>query len=224
LTATIANGDMDAAGALRPYTKDFSITIFTIRKVTDIRNVPADAFTGELVDLSGAEVVPTDATNKAIVWSVKSAGTTGVVSISGSAFTPSAAGTLVLTATIANGDEDAAGTLRPYTKDFTIGVEAPVSTPGNIGMGDDTTIKLYANTGVTPLSDAVITTVAAGSSYFVRIDSSYTNAVWYLNGKKSTASGNRIYLETGKIGIVKVTVEATKNGVADTGTHTFKVE
>ena len=48
---------------------------------------------------------PVDATNKTIVWSVNSADTTGVVTgdLATGKFTPAAAGTLVLTATITNG-------------------------------------------------------------------------------------------------------------------------
>jgi len=118
VTATIANGT--AAGT--PYTKDFTIEVSQeesgIVAVTNISNVPDEAVTGTPLTLSGT-VSPTNATNKTITWSVKSAGTTGA-SIAGGVLTVSDSGTVVVTATIADGT--AAGT--PYTKDFMIDVSA----------------------------------------------------------------------------------------------------
>jgi hypothetical protein len=90
-------------------------------------------------------------------------------------------------------------------------------------MEEDTTVKLYANADATPLPAGTVTTVAKNTTYVVRIDSSYANVVWYLNGRRSTATGSRLYLDTGKTGLVKATVEAVRNGVTDTGTHTFSI-
>jgi uncharacterized repeat protein (TIGR02543 family) len=221
LTATIAGGGQDASGNPADYAKDFSIRITAIRKVTDISNVPTNGLAGIDLDLGGAVVLPANATNKTIVWTLKDAGTV----INGNAFAPPAPGTLAVRATIVNGDEDEAGALQDYVKDFSITVDTPSDpAPGGVGMGEDASIKLYANTGTTPLSSDTVTVVAKDSTYYVRIDSSYTNIVWHLNGKRSTAGGNRLYLETGKAGVVKVTVEAAKNGLADTGTHAFRIE
>jgi hypothetical protein len=222
LTATIHNGKLDASGNIVDYTEDFSVKIAAIRKVTGIVNVPTDGFRDVKVDLGGAMVLPANTTNKTIVWIVKTPGA-GVSTISGSVFTPSATGTLELTATIVNGDEDEGGALRNYTQDFSITVVDVPPVTGGVGMEEDTTVKLYANAGATPLSAGTVTTVAKNTTYFVRIDSSYTNVVWHLNGRRSTATGNRLYLDTGKTGLVKVTVEAAKGGVTDTGTHTFSI-
>jgi uncharacterized repeat protein (TIGR02543 family) len=219
LTATVQNGGEGGAD----YAKDFTIAITAIRKVTDIVNVPTDGFVDLEVDLGGAAVVPPNATNKTIVWSVKTPGA-GISTISGSVFKPTAEGTLTLTATIANGSEDAAGNLSNYTKDFTITVYSPEPAPGNVGLGEETTIKLYAGTGTTPLDVGGVVTVAKDSTYYVRILSAYTNVVWYLNGTRSTATGNRLYLDTGKTGMVRVTVEAESDGAVDTGTYVFKIE
>jgi uncharacterized repeat protein (TIGR02543 family) len=224
LTATIVDGNENDAGTLSDYTKDFTITITNTRKVTDISNVPAEGLVGVAIDLSGATVAPANATNTTIVWSVKTPGA-GITSVSGSAFTPTATGTLVLKATIADGNENDAGALSDYTKDFTITVVDVEPVPGGVGLGEDTTIKLYAGTGTTPLPAGTATVVAKNTAnYFVRIDSSYTNVVWHLNGRRSTATGNRIYLDTGKTGLVKVTVEAVKNGAVDTGTCIVRIQ
>jgi hypothetical protein len=90
--------------------------------VTDITGVPATGTEGVEVDLSTATVVPAEAHYKTISWSVREAGTT--IELSGEGivngkFTPAQPGTLVLTATIANGRAEG----MDYTKDFTITVD-----------------------------------------------------------------------------------------------------
>jgi uncharacterized protein YjdB len=92
--------------------------------VTDITGVPAAATAGTPLTLTGT-VTPADATNKTMVWSLKDGGTTGAV-ITGNALNATAAGTTVVTATIAKG----ASPSTPFTKDFSITVSAaavPVS-------------------------------------------------------------------------------------------------
>jgi formylglycine-generating enzyme required for sulfatase activity len=69
--------------------------------------------------LSGT-VTPANATNQTILWSVKNAGGTGAAITNGNTLTSAAAGTVVVTATIANGT--AIGTA--YTQDFTITIFA----------------------------------------------------------------------------------------------------
>jgi uncharacterized repeat protein (TIGR02543 family) len=221
LIATVRGGGKDASGNPVDYTGEFSISVTAIRKVTAIGNVPTNGFTGIAVDLSRATVSPANATNKAIVWTIKEG---AGAALNGAVLTPAATGTLVVTATVVNGDEDDDGTLRDYTQDFSIAVDTPASKPGGVGLGEDTTIKLYAGAGTTPLSAAAAIPVAKDSAYYVRIDSSYTNIVWHLNGRRSTAAGNRLYLDTGRTGLVKVTVEAEKNGVLDSGSYTFRIE
>jgi hypothetical protein len=85
--------------------------------VTWIKGVPRTAVKGSAVNLSAAAAVPENATNKTLVWSVKNAGTTGVstADLASGIFTPANTGTLVLTASVADGA--AAGT--PYTRDYT---------------------------------------------------------------------------------------------------------
>jgi hypothetical protein len=117
LTATIANGTAQGTN----YAKDFDIIISpvgTFVAVTGITGVPSGGTVGTEVNLSGATVAPSDATNKTIVWTVKLAGTTGVgdADIVEGKFTPENAGTLTLTATIANGE--AQGTA--FVRDFEI--------------------------------------------------------------------------------------------------------
>jgi hypothetical protein len=116
VTATIANGQT----ASTPYTQDFNITVAaappSFVAVTDITGVPATATAGTPLPLTGT-VAPASATNKTIAWSIANAGTTGAT-VTGSTLNAPAAGTVTVTATIANGQTAST----PYTQDFTITV------------------------------------------------------------------------------------------------------
>ncbi|MDR1229988.1 MAG: hypothetical protein LBK61_01160, partial [Spirochaetaceae bacterium] len=122
LTATIVNG---AAEGLS-FTKTFIVEVVDeddFVAVTNITGVPETGTAGAVIDLSGdtVTVVPSTATNTTIVWSVAadSAVNADDVTITGTTVTSSEAGTLTLTATIANG----ATASTDYTKNFTIVVD-----------------------------------------------------------------------------------------------------
>jgi endo-1,4-beta-xylanase len=122
LSATIANGT--AVGT--DYTRDFEITISpagAFVPVSNIANVPTGGEVGGEVDLGAAVVIPDNADNRAIVWTVKNAGATGLTNtdIVNGKFTPAAAGALTLTATIVNG----AAQDTDYVRDFEILISAP---------------------------------------------------------------------------------------------------
>ena len=118
ITATIQNGI--AIGT--PYTKDFTIVVNAgFVAVTDITNVPTSATANVPLTLT-ATVIPSNATNQNIIWSVKSAGNTGAT-INGNVFTATNYGTATITATIQNGI--AVGT--PFVKDFNIKVDTVVN-------------------------------------------------------------------------------------------------
>ena len=68
---------------------------------SDITNIPSAAVAGTRLTLSGT-VVPPNATNKNIVWSVRNAGSTGAI-ITGDSLDTSAEGTVFVTAKVANG-------------------------------------------------------------------------------------------------------------------------
>lgn len=109
--------------------------------VTDITGVPTEATAGTDLELTGT-VAPENATNKTIVWSVSDAGETGAT-IEGNVLKTTAAGTVKVTATIANGAAE--GTA--YTKEFTITVEAPVQ-HDNLLYGipfESTTAKVWGS-------------------------------------------------------------------------------
>jgi uncharacterized repeat protein (TIGR02543 family) len=84
--------------------------------VTDIVNGPEDGIIGEALNIGSAAVTPSNASYKTITWSVKTAGA-GITTGATAPFTPSALGSLTLTATVANGLASGA-----YTEEFPIKV------------------------------------------------------------------------------------------------------
>ena len=131
------------------------------QEVTGITDVPVAATAGTGLTLQGT-VVPDNATNQTILWSVKDAGSTGAV-ISGSVLSTTGAGTVVVAATVVEGIEE--GT--DYTQDFVITVDA-----GQPGTADAVISPSSANydlnapgdvsTGITWNSASSVTDVVYG--------------------------------------------------------------
>ena len=96
--------------------------------VTKISGIPASVDVGTDVTLTGT-VVPSDASKKTITWALKDAGTTEATLTDG-VLSTAAAGTVVVTATIADGT--AAG---DYVKDFTITVKEPDNSSSLLWIG-----------------------------------------------------------------------------------------
>ena len=95
--------------------------------VTDITGVPASSTAGKDKVLTGL-TAPSGATNKHITWTIKDAGDTGAT-IEGNILSAADTGTIVVTATIADGQLAGAS----FTKDFTITVKAPGEEGGGSG-------------------------------------------------------------------------------------------
>lgn len=94
----------------------------TFVAVTNITGVPTAAVAGTPLTLTSV-VTPAGATNRTIVWSVQNAGATGAT-VSGNTLSTTAAGTVIVRATIVNGLTESTN----YTQDFTITVtSAPVT-------------------------------------------------------------------------------------------------
>jgi len=120
--ATVANG----SGIGVPFTKNFSILVhpdpMAFVPAYDITAVPEEATAGVPLTLSGT-VVPANATNKVIEWSIEDAGATGAV-LSGKVLTAAASGTVEVMAAIADGRAQGV----PYTQSFFIIVKNPPAT------------------------------------------------------------------------------------------------
>jgi formylglycine-generating enzyme required for sulfatase activity len=111
---TGATSVTNEAGNGNTITVTISFPETAMQPVTNITGIPIVGTVGEDLALSGM-VSPANATNQAMVWSVKTGGGTGA-SITGNSLSTTTAGTVEVTATIANGI--AVGT--DYTQDFSI--------------------------------------------------------------------------------------------------------
>ena len=120
-TATVTITDSSSPAQTITVTIKYGAVTRAVRPVTDITNVPTEAIAG--IDLAlTATVLPDNASNKTIVWSVKSDGNTGATIAAGSnVLKTTIGGTVVVTATIAKGQSSTT----PYKKDFTITVITP---------------------------------------------------------------------------------------------------
>jgi formylglycine-generating enzyme required for sulfatase activity len=146
--ATITNGLTASVN----YTQDFSVTVsLAFVAVTNISGVSTTATVGTGLTLSGT-VAPSNATNKTIVWSVPIPGPTGAT-LSGNTLNTTAAGTVTVLATIANGSSVSSN----YTQEFNIIVSA-----GPVFV----TAAEYRET-IPILTSPTAITVTSGSSVFI---------------------------------------------------------
>jgi hypothetical protein len=148
--------------------------VVKVTAVTDITAGPSTVTVGTDLPLSGT-VVPSTATNQAITWSVKDAGTTGA-KITGNTLTTTAAGTVTVTATITDGTSS--GT--PYTKDFSITVSLPPAAKVQLSSSSP-----YFSSAIVVLLDPPNT--INGDSSYVTVDATVTpsnadqKVTWSIN-------------------------------------------
>ncbi|MCL2040440.1 MAG: hypothetical protein FWG84_00180 [Bacteroidales bacterium] len=136
---------------------DIAVNPADFVSVTDIINVPTETTVGIPLTLTGT-VVPDNATNKAIVWGIKSAGTTGATLSSGNILNTIEIGTVIITATIAEG----IGLGVDFVKDCIIAInpEDFVSVTDIINVPQWTTVGVPLTlTGTVIPSDATYQTI-----------------------------------------------------------------
>ena len=155
--ATIRATAADDSGVTADKTVTVTAAATTFTAVTDIVGVPSTTPAGTPLTLTGT-VVPDDATNQTIAWSVASAGTTGATVSDGNTLNTAAAGTVSVRATIANG----ASATTDYTQDFSIAVTAPFTPATNItGVPAAATVGIPLTlTGTVAPDDATNKTIA----------------------------------------------------------------
>jgi len=176
-------------------------------EVIDITDLPSTATLGNFT-LSGT-VDPATASNQIITWSIQNAGTTGATIAPGtSTLNTTAAGTVTVKATVANGLA-----LGDFTKDFTITVNAltwttvsgnPLGTSNinGIAFGDGRFVA--AGNGSAWTDDGVSWTS-------VLISGTFYGAAWGDNMFILGGNGGSIrYLESNIIGVVETSPGITK--------------
>ncbi len=195
VTATVVNG----ASETTPFVKDENITITAVN-VTDITltNASPSLTPGASVTLD-AQVVPTDATYKTIVWSFSPSNTvdTSKFTLSGNKVTAHSdaptSGSLIMRATI---DKGLDGT-NAFTKDFTIALKSlnPVTKftiPGTINITKGFKIPLTGDYAITieptdATNQKITWTVAGGDpSVITMTGDGKTNSAVTANKKGST--------------------------------------
>jgi len=170
LTATVKDG----LGLGLDYVSEaFTITVIT--PVASVTGIPANWLTNDMLDLNAkAIVLPANATNKAIVWTVVSAGTTGIGAansvIADGKLTATANGTATVRATIAGSTVSAAGVLQntpayDFTITFTSDAKEIVGLPSIAYVGVPLTITGSVNPSTTwTWNDVVLTIVDGGGT------------------------------------------------------------
>ncbi len=162
--------------------------------VTTIVNVPTAATVNTPLTLTGT-VVPEDATNKTIVWSLADGGgiATGAT-VENGVFQASSAGMATVLATI----EDGIAAGEPYTQGFDISVSADI--PGGPETIDYPGVSLkYLTIGTTGYPDAVAPSDGAnGSTVTVNDTSNTTNPGFVFGGYNSSgeSAGNTVTLNS----------------------------
>ena len=147
IRATVVNG-IDTG---EDYVDEFEITVVpAFVAVTDITGVPATVNAKTPLTLT-ATVTPSTATNKTIVWTVKSAGSTGATITGGNVLNTTSGGTATVTATIANGATPSTA----FAKDFAIEVTPITGIPELTADG----ASVYPN----PFDDAVRISMGAAT-------------------------------------------------------------
>ena len=172
IRATIQNGSSPTTN----FTKDFNINVTSdFVPVTDITNVPKAAIVNTPLTLT-ATVLPTNATNKTIVWSVVS----GSATISGNVLTATAVGTVTVKATIKNGSSPTTD----YTQNFDITVTATfvaVTNISNVPTTATVNVPLTLTATVTPSN-------ATNQTIVWTVKSAGTTNAKITNGNQFTAT------------------------------------
>ena len=179
------------------FIKDFYIAVNPpdFVPVTNIINVPTSTTVGVPLTITGT-VVPNNATNKTIVWSLKEAGETGATLSGSNVLNTVTIGKVIITATIVNG----IGMGIDFIKDFVIAVNSP----GFVPVLDIINVPKSTIVGV-PLT--ITGTVIPSNA-------TYKTIIWSLKSAGSTGAtlSDSNILNTKNIGaaIVLATIENGK--------------
>jgi hypothetical protein len=193
ITATIVNGEGEGAN----YTQDFTITVnIPFIGVTDITGIPSNEAVGSFA-LTGT-VVPDNATNKGVTWSLVNAGASGAA-LSGNTLTTTDTGTVTVRATITNGLTSASDFVKEFS--ITIGTQTitnasvQVPAPETYGLRPTTaTPPANSNFTVTSVSWRVGTTTFSGVSFLgntrYSVDVTITANPGFVFAEGSAFTGN----------------------------------
>lgn len=207
----------------------FKVNASAHTPVGNIIGVPTQATTGTDLLLSGM-VMPKEATNHTILWSVKNQGATGATIAGGNKLKTIGTGTVTVTARVVNGLSSSTD----YTKDFTITVIPAKGKLSGMVVDESSSPVSGATVSLLPSSPLLTTTTSGdgsysisnvpnGNNYSIVIEksgititdkvnmnaTSVTKNMKFLGGKKSTIVEN-------KPGTLPISVNGMNN-LLDTG-------
>ncbi|MCL1875212.1 MAG: InlB B-repeat-containing protein [Synergistaceae bacterium] len=189
--------------------------------VTDIINVPDEATANTPLVLTGT-VIPTDATNIDITWSVKDEGTTGAA-LSGNVLTAATAGAVIVTATVKDGLESSDWAVIAAGDDHSMAIK----TDGSLWawgwneygqLGDGSTINRRAPVRAGAANDWQ--TVSAGSDHTAAIKTDGSLWAWGYNYYGQLGNGTN----TNNSSPVRVGSENDWAAVAASWSHTIAMK
>ena len=187
ITASVANGALGS-----DYTQDFTMVI--VIPVTSITGIPSNILVGDYT-LNGV-VVPSNATNQNITWSIKDAGITGAT-LNGHTLTTTAEGAVILTAVIAKGLLNG-----NYTQEFTVNIVAAiVEVTGITGIPSTVPAGNYVLHGVVEPPDATNKTIT-----WAITNAGTTNAIITGSGDTLTTTAE------GTVTLTATVVNGLENG------------
>jgi hypothetical protein len=185
-TATVRAIIINGLTATDNYTQDFTITVGAeFVPVTGITGVPGTATVGADRSLSGT-VIPANATNQTITWTVKTEGGTRASLVDGNKLRTTSEGTAMITAAIAGGQSAADS----YTQDFAITVTTVA--PPFVPVTNITGVPGAATAGIDlALSGAVTPTNATNQTIAWTVKTEGGTGASIVNGNKlrTTAAG-----------------------------------
>jgi len=182
LTATIENGIEVGIS----YSQDFAFTVMPpFVPVTDIIDVPDQAIAGIPLTLAGS-VNPPDATKQTIIWSIKEAGTTGAT-IAEDTLNTTAAGTVVVTATVKGGQLVADPSSLAASDSCTVALKTDNSL---WSWGDDRV--LYSNIPARIGMENNWVSIAAKYDHIIALKANGSLWAWGNNGNGQLGDGTNI--------------------------------
>jgi hypothetical protein len=192
--------------------------------VTNITGVPAEATVDDFFTLTGT-VIPSNATNKTIIWSVANAGSTGANIMWDDTLYATAMGTAIITATITNGQTASSD----YTKNFMITVEGIGAASINItpaALEDESftfpthTVYKTSYDGITTFQTRTLTIIPPGGT-------SYTGIKWFIGTEHKEDADDSLTFTLDAadylVGQYYVGVEVWKGAIPYSKTITFNV-
>jgi hypothetical protein len=199
--------------------------------VTDITGIATGKLSGTDLSLATATVVPDNADNQTITWSVANAGTTGATIVDGNKLRTTATGTAIVKATITNG-RSLTTEPRDYTQEFEVTVTASFIPVTNITGVPSATMTLSGTVEPSNATNKTITwevanarttgaTIVDGNKLHATAAGPATIKATVINGRSLTTEP-RDYTQEFEVTVTDTTAPILSEGSWEALTTTAK--